>query len=102
MFKINIFQTQQIFNATTYSFIPYSFMTEVPIILKPVTWLAESIAEFMLNLHENIENNQFCMTETSKLISYHWSFFYTPWKQKTYGLLVFSGGIEKDQCHEIG
>ena len=29
--------------------------------------------------------------------------FYTPWKdQKTKGFLMFSGGIEKDQWHEMG
>ena len=29
--------------------------------------------------------------------------FYTPWKhQKTSGFLMFSGGIERDQWHEMG
>ena len=29
--------------------------------------------------------------------------FYIPWKlQKTRGFLMFSGGIEKDQWHEMG
>ena len=29
--------------------------------------------------------------------------FYTPWKhQKTYGCLMFSGDIERDQWHEMG
>ena len=31
------------------------------------------------------------------------AFFYTPWKhQKTSGFLIFSGGIERDQWHELG
>ena len=29
--------------------------------------------------------------------------FYTPWKnQKTFGFLMFSGDIERDQWHEMG
>ena len=29
--------------------------------------------------------------------------FYTPWKhQKTFGFIMFSGGIETDQCFEMG
>ena len=29
--------------------------------------------------------------------------FDTPWKyQKTSGFRMFSGGIERDQCHEVG
>ena len=28
--------------------------------------------------------------------------FYTPWKQKTRGLLMFSGGKERDQWHVMG
>ena len=28
--------------------------------------------------------------------------FDTIWKQKTRGFLMFSGGIKRDQCHEMG
>ena len=29
--------------------------------------------------------------------------FYIPWKyEKTRGFLMFSGGIERDHCHEMG
>ena len=28
--------------------------------------------------------------------------FDTPWKQKTRGFLMFSGGIKRDQWHEMG
>ena len=42
--------------------------------------------------------NSFLLTYFMPLVS-----FYTPWKhQKTSGFLMFSGGIERDQWHEIG
>ena len=28
--------------------------------------------------------------------------FYTPWKQKTRGFLMFSGGVERDHWYEMG
>ena len=39
-----------------------------------------------------------CVTHFIPLVS-----FYTPWKhQKTRGFLMFSGGLERDQWHEMG
>ena len=45
-----------------------------------------------------ITATEFLLTRFVPLLS-----FETPWKkQKTFGFLVFSGGMERDQWHEMG
>ena len=64
-----------------------------------IDFLFEPIA-----IHEVFENtsfllvNAFCISHFMPLTS-----FDTPWKhQKTSGFLMFSGGIKRDQWHEMG